>query len=169
MGIYFVPKWMKVLSPVEDEHFFIAKKKHPSAKIGNRWDSDITKAGIDGVVQTVQWHDDWNNNYGGPPVEGLMAHATLPMFFYLDRDMVANERVLTPEEEKWYLDTIQEYLTSIGIKWEDNLHITNIGTALSDDNTYWHYLPSHLEKCIIGIDIGKRDLFLVVEEGNYAC
>ncbi|HIK67814.1 MAG TPA: hypothetical protein EYF95_07575 [Flavobacteriales bacterium] len=131
-----VPKWMKVFSPLEEEESIWIRNPTPQ-KVDidptDEWGSarlDRTKIGIRGLVQTIQWHE---NILVQSARSGI-----LPMSFHLDDPQFAKIGV-TPEEEKGFVDTIQEYLTSIGIKWEDNQHIDNVGTPLADDNTYWHY------------------------------
>lgn len=124
----FVPKWMKVFSPVEAEDSIWVRKPIPQ---NVNTTLDTTKIGIHGVVQTFQWH------------ENILVQSSrsgiLPMFFYFVRDKVDAEADLTTMQEKMFQDTIQEYLTSIGIKWEDNQHIDSVGTPFDDSNTYWHY------------------------------
>jgi hypothetical protein len=120
-----VPKWMKVFSPVEEEDSIWVRKPIPQ---NVNTTLDTTKIGIHGVVQTIQWH------------ENILVQSSrsgiLPMFFYFERDKVDAEADLTTMQEKMFQETIQEYLTNIGIKWEDNQH--NFTTPY-DGNTYWHY------------------------------
>ena len=126
-----VPKWMTVFSPEEEEEIIWIRNATPDythSREGARLDR--TKIGIRGAIQTFVWHD---NILVQSARKGILL-----MYFYLDDPRFANIG-LTSEEEKGFVDTIQAYLTSIGIKWEDNQHIDNVGTPLSDDNTYWHY------------------------------
>jgi hypothetical protein len=115
-----VPKWMKVFNPVEEEDSIWVRRPKPQ---NVNTIPDRTKVGIRGVCQTFKWHE---NILVQSSRKGI-----LPMFFYLDEPEFAK---LTTVQEKMFQDTIQEYLTSIGIKWEDN----QLGTPF-DSNNYWHY------------------------------
>ena len=116
-----VPKWMKVFNPAEEEDFIWVRRSKPQ-NVNTTLDN--TKIGIHGVVQTIQWHE---NILVQSSRKGI-----LPMYFYFESDKVFGAD-LTTMQEKMFQDTIQEYLTSIGIKWEDNHRDYDGG------NVYWHY------------------------------
>ena len=120
-----VPKWMKVFSPEAEEEIIWVRRSKPQ---NVNTIPDRTKVGIRGAVQTFIWHENI--------LVQSSRKAILPMYFYLDEPEFAK---LTSEEEKRFVDTIQAYLTNIGIKWEENQHIDNMGTPLCDDYVYWHY------------------------------
>lgn len=111
----FVPKWMKVFSPVAEEDSSMITPVS-------------SKVGIQGVIQTYIWHENCK-------VQSSQT-AVLPMYFHIvrwDKPVAEADKGQLLQ----FQDTIQEYLTSIGIKWEDNQHI--IGFGVNDSNTYWHY------------------------------